>query len=226
MMPGTTIHKPKQQARVNIDLHVHTSFGSACAELHNPDTIPESMEKYFMHGIVITEHNLMWPIDKIKKLNGLLNPDQRIYSGIEVSTSSCHVVVIGLDNSEGIYSGINHGKLIELAQRNQAVTILVHPFHLASGLNNDKALMRGFDCIEIASTTTQGDIRKKTIELCLEMGGVPVAGSDAHCSENLGRAFTCFPRLPDNEKDLAKMIKDGLGIPMVKNTNGEPLIIC
>lgn len=224
-MSKEIIHKTENPARVRIDLHVHTAFGSACAELHNPETIPESMIKKSVQGIVITEHNRMWPEEMIKDINLRLPSGHRIYSGVEVSTALFHVVVIGLDNSKAIYPGIEPDRLIEIAEKHRAVTILVHPYQTLCDLCPKKTFISSFDGLEIASTMTCGDIRTKTLALCLDMGLVPVAGSDAHCSENIGKAYTCFTRLPDHEKDLAEMIKKGLGKPMTKEKNDEMVIL-
>lgn len=211
---------------INIDLHVHTSFGSPCAELHDPETLPSNMGKNLMHGIVITEHNVMWPLERIKRINSLLSPGRRIYSGIEVSTSCCHVVVIGLNKLDGIYPGMETRKLVDMAKKLMAVTILVHPFQNSCFFSSPNELINDFDCVEIASTTTSGEMRRKTVELCLGSGSIPVAGSDAHCSDNLGMAFTSFPSLPEDEKELAAMIRQGLGIPKVKDVDGERPVLC
>jgi len=210
-----------QALSVRIDLHVHTSFGSACAELHNPDTLPEAMEKQNLNGVVITEHNTLWPRDMIRKLNRRLPPNRRIYSGVEVSTSRCHVVVIGLDQPVEIFSGMTPELLCSIATHNLAVAILVHPYLTSNGFDPDKERLPGFHGMEVASTMTRGDFRIKTLILCKKSNIFPVAGSDAHCSENLGKAFTCFPHLPADEKELAFMIKQGIGVPMALEDNGK-----
>ncbi len=209
-----------------IDLHVHTAFGSACAELHQPGTLPGTMERQRLNGVVITEHNLLWPRDKIRAINRQLTGNRRIYSGIEVSTSRFHVVVIGLTKSDGIYPGMPAERLIEQVENDLAVAILVHPYLMPAGFDPGKEKLSGFHGMEVASTMTRGEIRTKTLVLCKDRKTVPVAGSDAHCSENLGKAFTCFPYLPADEKELALMIRKGLGVPMTREPNGETLIVC
>lgn len=233
-MTKTELLKQIHGGSVKIDLHVHTSFGSACAELHNPDTLPEAMENQNLNGVVITEHNTLWPRDMIRKLNKRLPPNRRIYSGVEVSTSRCHVVVIGLDQHRDIYSGMTPELLCSVAAHNLAVAILVHPYQTSNGFDPDKERLPGFHGMEVASTMTRGDIRTKTLILCKNSKTVPVAGSDAHYSENLGKAYTCFPYLPADEKELALMIRQGLGVPMARDNtrvnarenNGEALIVC
>lgn len=209
-----------------IDLHVHTSFGSACAELHHPDTLPAAMEKQELDGVVITEHNTVWPGEKIIEFNRRLPHHRRLYRGIEVSTSICHVVVIGLDCFEGIYPGMPPERLIEKAENNQAAAILVHPFLPSTGFDPERERLEGFHGVEVASTMTHGNFRKQTLALCRKKCAMPVAGSDAHCPSNLGKAFTVFPFLPVDEKELALMIRHGLGVPMAIEPNGDALIVC
>lgn len=233
-MTKAELFKQSHGVRFRIDLHVHTSFGSACAELHNPDSLPEAMKIQNLNGVVVTEHNTLWPRDMIRKLNQQLPPNRRIYSGVEVSTSRCHVVVIGLDQPSDIYSGMTPELLCSVAAHNLAVAILVHPYQTSNGFDPDKESLPGFHGMEVASTMTRGDFRIKTLLLCKKNNTIPVAGSDAHCSENLGKAFTCFPHLPADEKELALMIRQGLGIPMVREgarinaqeNYGEALIVC
>jgi len=209
---------------VAIDLHVHTAFGSPCAELHKPGTLIDTMKKRLIHGMVITEHNTMWPKQDIDALNRSLPEDQRIYSGIEVSTSRHHVVVIGLDDSSGIFPGMVLEKLLEISRKNNAVTILVHPFNTDAGIVSSG--LPAIDCIEVASTMTIGEKQQKTCDLCLGQKAIPVAGSDAHCRENIGKAYTAFPRLPRNEKELAEQIRKGFGIPMFRGKNGKGIRAC
>lgn len=204
---------------------MHTAFGSPCAELHRPDTLLDTLKHGTVHGIVITEHNLMWPRQNIEALNRCLPANLRIYSGIEVSTSAFHVVVIGLDDDRGIFSGIRHEKLLDITRKSRAVTILVHPL---SGIRNPDipSVYPDTDCIEVASTTTFGEALRRTCELCTLKKAIPVAGSDAHCRENIGKTYTAFPHLPGNEHELAELIRQGLGVPMVRESNGKGVRAC
>lgn len=217
---------PEKRTNVRIDLHVHTAFGSACAELHDPESIPEAMEAIGLHGVVITEHNTQWPEDLIDALNRRLPEGRRIYSGMELSTSRCHVVVIGLNASHGFHPGMTPESLCRMAEAGGAATILVHPYQTSNGFDPDTERLPGYHGVEVASTMTRGEFRIRTLALCKAVNAAPVAGSDAHCSTNLGKAFTCFPHLPENETELALMIRKGLGVPMTLETHGENLIVC
>ena len=64
--------------KYNIDLHVHTNLGSACAELNHPDLIPAMMKKRNLHGVVITEHDMMWTHADLAKLNKIFKGEKNI----------------------------------------------------------------------------------------------------------------------------------------------------
>lgn len=210
--------------KYNIDLHVHTSFGSACAELHDPETIPGAMANRNLHGIVITEHNTLWQPEAIKYLNSRL-PGHRIYNGIEVSSASHHFILIGVDTMEGIFPGIHPEKLITLVKQCGAVLILVHPQLITTDLSRIP-FAQDVDAVEVASTITSGYFENNAVELCRRHSLNAVAGSDAHCSEKLGDTFTSFPALPEDEKELAWMIRKGVGVPMRRDNSGRGVAIC
>jgi predicted metal-dependent phosphoesterase TrpH len=187
-----------------IDLHVHTSRGSPCAEIHDPETIPKAMEKAGIQGVVITEHNSFWSKSEIKEINKNCN-GKRIYRGIEVTTDKHHYLVIGVDNEKEIYPGIKTEKLIKIVKKQGGAIILAHPFYNYKD-EFDFLIPENLTAIEIVSTLSKADDVKRTKRLCKESGLLGVAGSDAHCSENLGKFFTIFPYLPENEKELAKLL--------------------
>ncbi len=217
---------PETMTGYRIDLHVHTAFGSACAELHDPDSLPETMENKGLHGLVITEHNTQWPRIMIDALNRRLPKGRRIYSGVEISTSRCHAVVIGLDTTQGFHPGMTPEALCRMADANRAAAILVHPYQTSGDFDPDTERLPGYHAVEVASTMTRGEHLIRTLALCMAVHAAPVAGSDAHCSVNLGRAFTCFPKLPGNERELALMIRKGLGVPMTQDPDGDHIIQC
>ncbi len=222
--------KPFFGSRVLLDLHVHTRWGSECAELMDPASLPEAMRACGLDGVVITEHNILWPKEEIARLNHELN-GRRIYGGVEVSTSTHHFVVIGLDSMEGIHEGISAEQLWRITRIREATMILAHPFNGKKNIDDHDAFLDlpvTPDAIELASTVTHGR-EEKRIRAWGEQNGVHlVAGSDAHCIENLGQTATTFPHLPENEKELARMIQTGLGRPVRRhqNRNGRKPFPC
>ena len=209
---------------VRIDLHVHTAYGSACAELHSPLQIPGRMRERGLNGIVITEHDLIWSGTDIRELNAAA-PDLRIFRGIEVTTSCCHVVVIGLDTCDGIFRGMSIQALYACTRGGDAALILVHPQTIGSAESVAK-LIGYVDALEVASSVTEGNDEQQALRLSREYAVAPVAGSDAHCTDTLGSAYTVFPYLPNDEKGLAHMIRNHIGRPVRGGYNQEEVMVC
>ena len=205
-----------------VDLHVHTRRFSPCAEQLDPARLADTMDARGLHGLVITEHNAMWRRNELNELNND-NSDIRIYSGVEISSSRGHFVIIGMDNMDNISAGIETEHMIEKAQNCGAVVILVH-HHLnytdmKSGIDI-MSLPPGIEAIEVASNVTFGDQQADANHYAELKNWHPVAGSDAHALDQVGTTFTAFDELPADEKKLAAAIRNGKGVPMRSFPNG------
>lgn len=207
---------PKENYSFRIDLHVHTRRHSPCAELLDPSLLADRMHANGLHGVVVTEHDVLWGRREIEELNkGLGN--KRIYRGVEVGTESGHFVVIGLDDMDGVAPGISVDALIEKARRDEAAVILVHHHLVYSTIERPIPAMEmpdGIDAIEVASTATFGEKQAEAARIAKSRGWTEVAGSDAHALENVGETFTAFAEPFSDEKELARAIIEGRAIPM------------
>lgn len=207
--------KPSFGPCVLLDLHVHTRWGSECAELLDPESLPGAMTACGLDGIVITEHNTLWPKKEIARLNRGLT-GRRVYGGMEVSTATHHFVVIGLNAMDGIHEGMSATQLRRITRTHHAAMILAHPLEDRAAHGRD-ALCRLTvtpDAVELGSAVACRHHEARIRQWGRENGVHLVAGSDAHCIENLGRTVTAFPHLPDSEEELARMIQNGLGRPV------------
>lgn len=201
---------------IKIDLHVHTSKGSPCAESHDPLTLTDTMVKNDLQGIVITEHNTLWSQHEIEKLNtGLKN--RKIYRGMEISSGNHHFILIGIGNSDKLYAGIPPDILMEIVNSQGGIVILAHPY---SGCRKNETISYppGLTAVEVMSTVTREEDFIKAIDSCSRHHLKPVAGSDAHCNSKVGDFYTVFPSLPANETELAVMIRKGQGAPHAGKT--------
>jgi len=194
-----------------IDLHVHTRRYSPCAEAIDPEQLHRVMDEARLRGLVITEHDQLWPAEELAQINRKLK-NGRIYRGVEVSTRNGHFVVIGLDSMDGIRAGIGIEDLVKRSQAQQAAVIWAHPM-LNYGNTPDplpvEKMPPGIHAIEVASGMTNGSNGDKARAIAKRMGWSPVGGSDAHCLSQIGSIATLFPRLPKDEKALARAIKSG-----------------
>lgn len=197
--------------KFRVDLHVHTRRFSPCAEALDPQCLHLVMAQRGLHGVVITEHDQLWPGHDIQALNDKLKT-ARIYRGVEVSSRNGHFIVIGLDELDGIKPGIAIGALVEKVQGQGAAIIWAHP-HMQYGQTAEPlsaaGMPRGIHAVEVASSITWGQKTLEARAYASRMGCAAVGGSDAHSLGQVGRAFTLFNELPLNEKALAAAIRSG-----------------
>lgn len=194
-----------------MDLHVHTSRYSPCAETIDPEDLGLVMEKAGLDGLVITEHDHLWPAEEIARLNRSLK-NRHIYRGVEVSSSNGHFIVIGLDEMDGIAPGISLDKLMPVIHSHDAAIIWAHPFlrygSIPEPLNGFR-MPPGLDAVEAASGVTNGKDSAATLAMARRMGWAIVGGSDAHIPGQVGCAYTLLADLPEDEKKLAAAIRKG-----------------
>jgi len=197
--------------RFRVDLHVHTRRYSPCAEALDPEYLGIALERAGLDGLVITEHDHLWPAEDIALLNRKLK-NKRIYRGVEVSSCNGHFVVIGLDDLDDIRPGISIEKLIPKIHFHEAAIIWAHP-HLHYG--NIPAPLKGsgmppgLHAVEVASGVTGGKVSAATRAMARRMGWAAVGGSDAHIPGQVGCAYTLLTELPENEMHLAAAIRKG-----------------
>jgi len=198
---------------IKIDLHMHTTRYSQCSNL-SPEELPVLLPFTPLNGVVITEHDHLWSLEEIAEIQKTVSAPFKFYRGIEVSCKEGHYVVIGLDSSEGLSHFMPLKQLIPLAKEQQAAVIMAHPGRF-SDLPADPPAEEwlGIDAIEVMSTNIRQEIVPSIKETYRILKKPQVAGSDSHVSWSPGMYATEFPELPANEKELARMIREGLGIP-------------
>ncbi|MBI5896002.1 MAG: PHP domain-containing protein [Desulfobacterales bacterium] len=194
-----------------MDLHVHTRRFSACAETLDPGQLPLIMARRGLHGVVLTEHDQLWPAAEIAALNRKLTGG-RIYRGVEVSSRHGHFLVIGLDDMQGLRKGMAIEELLASARSSGAVVVWAHPLNNYDNTSQPMTLETmppGIHAVETAGGRTRKDAARQALAYARRMGCTPVAGSDAHVIDQVGCAFTRFARLPKDEKRLAAAIRAG-----------------
>ena len=194
-----------------IDLHIHTSRYSPCAPTLDPHDVAAMLTARQLHGGVLSEHDFLWPADHIAELQ---SPEThvRLYRGMEISCATGHILAIGLEDTKGIFPGIDLDRLIALASEQQAALICVHPYLRYRGLPYSAEHLRvrsGIHAVETISSVTTGVHSLQAAALATGNGWAQAGGSDAHAIEVVGSAATVFSHLPDDEQALAAMIIKG-----------------
>ena len=203
--------------RISIDLHVHTRRYSACAPTLAPGQIVDILNSGQLDGVVLTDHDILWPKDEIRALNANLRRG-RIYRGMEASSRNGHFILIGVEDVRGIHPGSPLSTLQSAAHAQGGVVIWAHPHQCYGQITqplDDTRLPVGIDAIEVASTVTTARAATAARGLARRYGLPMVAGSDAHCAAAVGQALTRFAQLPADEAALAEMIRSGLCTPHV-----------
>lgn len=196
-----------------IDLHMHTTRYSQCSQLP-PEELAALLPLTPLNGAVITEHDHLWSQKEIAEIQEQMDGSFRLYRGIEVSCKEGHYVVIGLEHSEGLYPFMPLKELIPFTVKQSAAVIMAHPGRF-SDLPTDPPSEEwlGIDAIEVMSTNIREEIVPSIQETRRILKKPLVAGSDSHVAWSPGMYATEFPELPRDEKELASMIRDGLGVP-------------
>lgn len=200
-----------QSKAVYIDLHVHTRRYSACAETLDPGKLAQYLTDSHLDGIVLAEHDALWPAKEIATLNTELN-GKRFFRAVEVSSVNGHFVVIGLDNLNGITPGITIAELTARSAQQGAAVILVHHHQIYSHTADPIAVLQlppGIDAIETASSVTFGKHQRQAERYAGQRLWSRVGGSDAHYLELVGCSFSVFESMPRNEKEMARAIRQG-----------------
>ncbi len=209
---------------MKIDLHTHTSYGSACAYM-DPDQLVERAKFMGLDGVCITEHDQIWDVEalaRLKKKHNFL-----VLGGVEVSTDCGEILVFGLH--ESVLNIFKAQDLKEKVDEAGAVMILAHPFRYnpdllatyfrstSTGDSGTKVLKKvcqqpvftlidalevynghsGFDEIEFAHLVAE--------RLHLKGSG----GSDAHATLEVDSCYSVFEDDIGDEQDFIEQIKSG-----------------
>jgi predicted metal-dependent phosphoesterase TrpH len=188
-----------------IDLHVHTSRYSPCAEFLAPAEIGAYAARAGLHGVVLTDHDVLWEEEELSALRSQAS-EVELYRGIECTTNGGHLVIIGLDDAGALFRGIPFEDAVRFAHESGAAVIFAHPFRDGDPGSLPVELV---DAVEVASLSFSQGEADAARELALRHGKPVVAASDGHALSRIGWAWTSFARLPADERELARLIRAG-----------------
>lgn len=202
-----------------LDLHVHTTAGSADASLRAP-ALGAAVRAAGLDGVLITEHFRRWTdweVEAAQEEQGII-----IIPGREWSTPLGHILAIGLTRQEPELRDIEN--LRRAADDEGALLIAAHPFrhffdaprqglHPATLRTVDPEqaatlpLFAYVDAIEAmnGNCTERENVFASQVAQVL---GLPVTGgSDAHYAEDVGRRYAIFPGRIATISDLIAAIR-------------------
>ena len=186
-----------------IDMHTHTSVHSTDSNLLPMDALERAISRG-LDGVVLTEHDVVWPRSKVEQLTeeaGIV-----VISGVEVTTELGHVLVYGL---EALVPRISDAKRLRKHCDDQdALMFLAHPAR-DPGLRVPKEAMKLFDGVE-GLNGCDGPLQNMSARSRGRTRPLPpIGGSDSHALHEVGTAATEFDADIRNLTDLVAELRSG-----------------
>jgi predicted metal-dependent phosphoesterase TrpH len=171
---------------VLIDLHCHTLPRSRCSALQ-PSQLVELARARGLDGVCLTEHDAFWPEIEFASLR-----DQSgfaIFSAVELTTDLGHVLAFGLAGGSAAFASARAA--FEAAQACGGLLFLAHPARDGL-LRVTRETVEYFESVEAAngSDTRLQNLAATGLAHGFRLPGI--GGSDAHTSDEVGRAATRF----------------------------------
>jgi len=203
---------------VALDLHVHTTSGSADASLR-VQTLGPSVKAAGLAGVMTTEHFRQWgddEVDLVTETHGII-----VIPAREWATPLGHILALGITRNSPEMR--DPAVLRRAADAEGGVLIAAHPFrhffdaprqglHPATLRTNDpeeaaRLPIFGFvDCVEVinGNCTARENAFAAAVADVLDLPAT--AGSDAHYPEDVGRCWTVFPAGVSRVQDVIEAL--------------------
>ena len=191
-----------------IDIHVHTTRYSECGK-SDPDDMIKAAISYGLDGLVITEHNIPWPVTELDELR-IRYPEFLILRGAEFTADvGDHYVTFGVDDFEPLGEPRPAGEIITTIQGRGGVAILAHPYRYGPKVPLQTLQNTPVDAIEVYSNNVIRHAHPKAVALAEKFGLPMTAASDAHIVHHVGLYALDVPDTVRTEHDLAEVVRAG-----------------
>jgi|GEM_PF-398219 len=185
---------------IKLDCHVHTAHSHDAFQ--TIERICQRIDKLGLDGAILVDHNNMAGMSAFNQFleKHYPEPETRplIIRGAEYSTERGHVIVVGLQTPlETLLRFENkrfkYDEVISQSRHQNAFIILAHPFRMPSRFPDEK-MLKEVDAIEIynaRSAYIRGhyNANQMAIEAAKTHGLAITAGSDAHLTHEIGKAY-------------------------------------
>jgi predicted metal-dependent phosphoesterase TrpH len=186
---------------MRFDLHIHSNHSSDCSL--SVDDILKQAVKRGLDGIAICDHNTVEGSLLARRRAKELNLPLLVLSGVEVSTTGGHLIILGL--TENIPPSLTPQETIRIAHQKGAVVVAAHPFKVRSIGNVDGL---DVDAIETFNSRCIFGENLKAKEMAQALGKPGVGGSDSHMLSTIGLGYTEI-EAESGEGSVLKAIKEG-----------------
>lgn len=162
------------------------------------------MKTIGLEGIAITDHDSN--AGNLKAREIAKKYDVKVFSGVEITTDSGHVLAYGVYEKPPFRKSI--ADTIDWIHNQGGIAVCAHPFRKSSPSLEEKVYDHKFDAIEINGRCRES--QNGAAELAARVLHLPlIGGSDAHYIQAVGRIYTEFYSDITNDDELIKAIKAG-----------------
>ena len=197
---------------MKFDLHLHTSRHSPDSET-DPFELLEAARKAGLDGIVLTDHDYLWPEEELEELRAA-EPSLVILGGIEVTGRGGDMLVYGISDASTLTRGIAWSDLVREVHRQGGAAVAAHPNRW--GQPFEKVVRDSgveLDGIEVMSNNMDAELRREAQELLKRYPHYAQLGnSDSHAPWSVGCCFTDFDATIRTSADLVEAIRGRKGV--------------
>lgn len=203
---------------MKFDLHMHTRRHSHDA-MSDPFELIKAAVAAGLDGIVITEHDYMWPEEELAELRAA-QPGLVILGGIEVTGRGGDMLCYGINDPFKLPRGIAWNELTREVHRQGGVCVAAHPNRWNQPFEK---LVRDqnaeLDGIEVMSNNMDPELRRLAAKLLEKYPDYAQLGnSDSHEPATVGCCYTDFAADIRTSADLVAAIRGRKGIAYVNKT--------
>lgn len=205
---------------MKFDLHMHT-------RRYSPDSIIDPFElvqravDIGLDGIVITEHDRLWPESELDELRRAA-PGLAVLGGVEVSGRNGDMLCYGVKNLDRLKRGTAWGDLCREVDAQGGVAVAAHPYRWGQNfddlLADQSPLLSG---LEMMSNNMDDGLRRMAARFYERNPLFATLGnSDAHEIDVVGCCYTQFDAEIRTMPDLVRAIRYRKGKPKVRSEGG------
>jgi predicted metal-dependent phosphoesterase TrpH len=204
---------------MKFDLHMHTARHSPDAD-SDPFELVRAAVAAGLNGIVITEHDYMWPDAELEELRASA-PELVILGGVEVTARGGDVLCYGITNPFALPRGIGWPELCREVHKQGGACVAAHPNRW--GQPFEKILREQnpeLDGIEVMSNNMDRDLRARAAELLKKYPHFAQLGnSDSHQPNTVGCCCTVFEIPVRTNAELVAAIRANKGKATVNDAH-------
>lgn len=204
---------------MKFDLHMHTARHSPDAD-SDPFELVRAAVAAGLNGIVITEHDYMWPDAELEELRAAA-PGLVVLGGVEVTARGGDVLCYGITDPFALPRGIGWPELCREVHKQGGACVAAHPNRW--GQPFEKILREQnpeLDGIEVLSNNMDAGLRARAAELLAKYPHFAQLGnSDSHQPNTVGCCCTVFEVPVRTNAELVAAIRGNKGKAMVNDAH-------